>query len=312
MVNPHRTADDLKGQFRAGAVTIGNFDGVHRGHAELISRLRRMADRLGGPAVAVTFDPAPAAILRPGGVPPQLTTIDRRTELLKQCGVDHVFVCKTDQDLLGQTPEEFFSRLVVTELAALGMVEGPNFFFGRNRAGDTQLLGMLCQDRGIELEIVAPQSESSLLISSTRVRELLVAGSIGEANRLLTSPYRIRGTVVQGASRGREIGFPTANLSDVATLVPGLGVYACRVLLDDSQVLAAAVHIGPNPTFGEASVKIEVHLLDFEGDLYGTELEVDFIARVRGIVRFDSSTDLIDQLRRDVAGIRNRLSLKDG
>ena len=308
MVNRHRTADDLDGKYRAGAVSIGNFDGVHRGHAVLVSRLCQMATSLGGPAVAVTFDPAPAAILRPGGVPPQLTTIERRTQLLKLCGVDQVVVCKTDRELLSQTPEEFFSRLVIGELAALGMVEGPNFYFGRNRAGNTQLLGKLCQEHGIELEIVEPQSDSSSIISSTRVRELLVDGHVDEANGLLTAPYRLKGTVVRGAARGREIGFPTANLANVLTLVPGHGVYACRVLRDDGQSIAAATHIGPNPTFGDDGVKIEVHLLDFERDLYGTEMEVDFIACVRGVVKFDSRSDLIQQLQRDIAVIRARLS----
>ena len=308
MVNRHRTADDLDEQFRAGAVSIGNFDGVHRGHAVLVSRLCQMAASLGGPAVAVTFDPAPAAILRPGCVPPQLTTIERRTQLLKQCGVDRVVVCKTDRDLLNQTPEEFFLRLVISELAALGMVEGPNFYFGRNRAGDTQLLGKLCEERGIELEIVEPQADSASIISSTRVRELLVYGNVDDANRLLTAPYRLKGTVVHGAARGREIGFPTANLSNVATLVPGPGVYGCRVLLGDGQSIAAATHIGPNPTFGDDGVKIEVHLLDFERDLYGADLEVDFIARVRGVVKFDSRSDLIQQLQRDIAVIRARVS----
>jgi len=267
-----------------------------------------MATSLGGPAVAVTFDPSPAAILRPGGIPPQLTTIERRTQLLKQCGVDQVMVCKTDRNLLNQTPEEFFARLVIGELAALGMVEGPNFFFGRNRAGDTTLLSKLCMERGIELEVVEPQSDSASIISSTRVRELLVDGNVDEANRLLTAPYRLKGTVVHGAARGRWIGFPTANLSNVATLVPGPGVYGCRVLLGDGQSIAAATHIGPNPTFGDDGVKIEVHLLDFERDLYGAELEVDFIARVRGVIKFDSSADLIQQLKRDIAEIRTRLS----
>ena len=310
MVNRHRTADDLGGQFRAGAVSIGNFDGVHRGHAALVSRLCQMANSLGGPAVAVTFDPAPAAILRPGGVPPQLTTIERRTQLLQQCGVDQVVVCKTDRELLSQTPEEFFSRLVIGDLAALGMVEGPNFFFGRNRAGDTQLLGKLCEASGINLEIVEPQSDAATIISSTRVRELLVAGCIDDANHLLTAPYRLKGTVVRGAARGREIGFPTANLADVATLVPGPGVYACQALLGNGQSFAAATHIGPNPTFGDDGVKIEVHLLDFERDLYGSDLDVDFVARVRGVVKFDSTTDLIHQLHRDIAVIRTRLSQK--
>ncbi|MGV3486062.1 MAG: riboflavin biosynthesis protein RibF, partial [Planctomycetaceae bacterium] len=265
-----------------------------------------MAQEVGGPAVVVTFDPPPAAILRPQSVPPQLTTIDRRTALLKQCGVDHVFVCKTDRELLNQSAEEFFSRLVVDELDARGVVEGPNFYFGRNRSGDIQRLRELCQTRGVALAIVDPQSEQSTIISSTRVRQLLREGEVEAANRLLTQPYQIAGRVVRGAARGREIGFPTANLADIKTLVPGEGVYACRARIGE-KTMAAATHVGPNPTFAEKANKIEVHLLDFHDDVYDETVEVEFIARVRGVLRFASSSDLSQQLERDIRQVRDRL-----
>ncbi len=312
MVNPHRTVDNLDGQACGGAISIGNFDGVHRGHAVLAARLRLMADALRGPAVAVTFDPAPVVILRPAGVPPQLTTIARRTELLQRCGVDHVVVCRTNQELLNQTAERFFAALVVKELAAKGMVEGPNFYFGRGRQGDQALLRKLCDEQRMELEIVEPQHDESqadgaAIISSTRVRELLSAGQVDDANRLLTAAYQLSGQVVRGAARGREIGFPTANLDEVATLVPGAGVYACRVHFDAGHSLKAATHIGPNPTFDEAAAKVEVHLLDFSGDLYGKVLTVDFISRVRDVERFDSTADLTKQLKQDVQVIRQLL-----
>lgn len=307
MVNRHRTVENLDGLCTGGAISIGNFDGVHRGHQMLLQRLRAMADLLDGPAVVVTFDPSPAAILRPGGVPPQLTTIERRTRLLRECGVDDVVVCKTNRELLNQTPDDFFSHLVVDQLKAKGVVEGPNFYFGRNRSGDVFRLRQLCQSHGIAVEIVEPQSDRTSILSSTRVRELLTEGNVEAANELLTEPYQIAGIVVRGSARGREIGFPTANLSEITTLLPGAGVYACRVRVDAHRVLDAAAHIGPNPTFAEARHKVEVHLLDFSADLYGNLLEVDFIARVRGVIRFPSTAALMSQLEQDVQEIRTRL-----
>lgn len=311
MMNRRRIVDLVDDRCMRGAISIGNFDGVHQGHAALISRLKVMADQIGGPAVAVTFDPSPAAILRPDVVPPQLTTIARRVELLRSCGADRVVVCKTDQALLNQTAEAFFQNLVMKELAARGVVEGPNFYFGKRRAGDTQLLRQLCHDNGIAIEIVSPQSDGESLISSTRVRELLAAGNVAEANRLLTSPYAIRGEIIRGSARGRQIGFPTANLDNVKTLVPGAGVYACRVWRDGDFLADAAANIGPNPTFGENASKIEVHLLDFEGDLYGCDLEVEFHSRIRGVVCFDSAKALTDQLALDIGKIRLQLRGND-
>jgi riboflavin kinase / FMN adenylyltransferase len=307
MLKRRRIVDCVDDRFIGGAISIGNFDGVHRGHAELISRLKSMADRIGGPAVAVTFDPSPAAILRPDGVPPQLTTLARRTELLLRSGADEVVVCKTDRELLNQTAEEFFQNLVVEELAARGVVEGPNFYFGKNRLGNTQLLRQLCTANGIAIEIAPPLSDAESLISSTRVRELLTIGDVAEANRLLTAPYTITGKIVGGAARGRQMGFPTANLDGVKTLVPGAGVYACRASFEGKVIADAAMNIGPNPTFGESVSKIEVHLLDFEGDLYGCELEVELHSRIRGVVCFNSAKELTDQLAKDIASIRHQL-----
>ena len=311
MVIRYRNAQPPDPSLFGGAISIGNFDGVHRGHASLLGRLRAMADRLNGPAIAVTFDPSPAAILRPEMAPVQLTTIARRAELIKQCGVDHVFVCETNREMLGQSPEQFFSSLVMSQLGAKGMVEGPNFYFGKSRAGDTRLLGQLCRGRGIELEIVSPHSDSAGTVSSTRVRELLKQGEVDQANQLLTQPYRLEGKVVKGSARGREIGFPTANLDEVTTLIPGFGVYACHATLASGQRLRAATHIGPNPTFDEKSAKIEVHLIDFDGDLYGHSLQIDFCSRVRGVIKFDSMNALSLQLRQDIAAIDRLLRTQE-
>ncbi len=308
MVIRYRTAKNVDPSLRGGAVSIGNFDGVHRGHAALLSRLRAMADQLKGPAIAVTFDPPPSAILRPGVMPPQLTTIPRRAALIEECGIDHVIVYETDWDLLQQSPQRFFTGLIVDGLGARGMVEGPNFFFGKNRAGDTRLLKQLCRGHDIELEIVEPQKHSQSLISSTRVRELILAGDVERANLLLTQPFQISGTVVSGAARGREIGFPTANLAEISTIIPGPGVYACRVWLASGCCVHAATNIGPNPTFDDAGLKVEVHLIGFDGNLYGQTLALEFLARVRDVARFDSAEALVRQLSSDVRWIDKFLS----
>ena len=305
---PLTTADAPDPRLLGGAIAIGNFDGVHRGHAQLIDRLRRMAQRLGGPAVAVTFDPPPVAILRPQSKPLALTTIPRREALLRRCGADGVVVIRTDRSLLGQSPETFFKHLVRGTLQARGMVEGPNFFFGRDRAGNPHLLRRLCQREGIECEIVEPAEIEGRMISSTRVRQLLNEGDVAQAAAVLVAPYRLQGMVRSGAGRGRQLGFPTANLERIPTVIPAHGVYACRVLAA-GRSYAAAVHIGPTPTFSDLQSKVEVHLLDFGGDLYGCQLEVDFVARVRRVRDFGSAGALQLQLAADLKSVRAALAM---
>lgn len=259
-----REMDALPEDCRGGAVAIGNFDGVHQGHARIVERLRANAAAVGGPAVVFTFDPHPAMILRPEAAPQPLTWIDRKVELLSALGVDAMIACPTDEALLALTAEEFFARIVRERLGAKALVEGPNFAFGRGRRGTIDLLRGLCDQSGVALEVVEPIWDGAEIVSSSRVRRLVAAGDVAEARRLLTAPYRIRGLVTHGAGRGSKIGFPTANLAGVDTLLPALGVYAGAVTLAGRR-LAAAINIGANPTFGEQAVKIEVHLVDHAG-----------------------------------------------
>ena len=299
-------SDEPDRRLLGGAISIGNFDGVHRGHAELLRRLCRLATRLGGPAVAVTFDPPPAAILRPESQPPPLTTLGHRAELLRGFGVDGVVVIRTTRDLLAESAEDFFASLVVDTLQAKGIVEGPNFFFGRGRAGDPPLLRRLCGEAGIECQIVEPTTSDGAWISSTRIREAILAGEVDSAAAMLSRPYRISGVVTGGAGRGRLLGFPTANLSDIQTLIPAAGVYAGWAAVD-GETLPAAIHIGPNPTFAETLPKVEVHLLDQSRQLYGLNLDVDFVRRIRGVVKFDSAEGLKRQIEVDLGGVREVL-----
>jgi riboflavin kinase / FMN adenylyltransferase len=285
--------------FRGGAVTIGNFDGVHRGHVALLTELRARARAAGGPAVVVTFDPHPLQLLRPEQFLPLLTEPADRVELLQAHGADHVVVLQTTPELLRLTAAQFFAEVVRQRLQARAMVEGANFAFGRNREGNIETLAELCREAGITLAVAPPFLEDGVLVSSSRVRNALLRGAVREAARLLARPYRVRGTVAAGQRRGATLGFPTANLEKIVTVIPADGVYAVRVEAA-GQVWAGAANVGPNPTFGEQARKVEVHLIGFQGDLYGQTLAVDFIDRLRDTRPFGSADELVAQLRQDV------------
>lgn len=288
---------------RGGYVSIGNFDGVHRGHRSMIAALIGRARTARAPAVVFTFDPHPIALLRPQQSPPPLTTAERKLELLAECGVDAVVVYPTDAALLGLSPREFFDRVVVRQLAAQGLVEGPNFQFGHERAGNVRMLDEFCGAAGMSLDVVPPVSVGDQLVSSTTIRRLVLEGNVKSAANLMGSRYRIRGRVTQGARRGRTIGFPTANLEQVRTVLPCDGVYAGRARVGEAW-FAAGINVGPNPTFAEQVHKVEVHLIDFAGDLYGSELDVEFLDRLRDTVPFAGIDALQDQLGRDMSRVR--------
>lgn len=294
-----RSLDAFPPSARGGAVSIGNFDGVHRGHVAIVRRLLERAEAVGGPAIVFTFDPHPVRLLRPEQCPPPLTWTERKAELLKALGVDWIVAYPTDEALLQLTAFEFFDEIIRKKLAAKALVEGPNFFFGHNREGNVKRLGELAAAAGVSLDVVAPVAVGGAIVSSSRVRDLIRHGDMQQANELLSAPYRIRGMVTHGAGRGSKIGYPTANLSAVDTILPALGVYAGRARLgDDSH--AAAISLGPSPTFGDDIVRVEIHLIDYHESIYGQPMEVDFLARLRDIRPFDSVAALVEQLRRDV------------
>jgi riboflavin kinase/FMN adenylyltransferase len=298
-----RHLEELTDAARGGAVAIGNFDGVHVGHRRIVERLLARSRELGGPAIVFTFDPHPVRLLRPAECPPPLTWTERKAELLAGLGVDRVVAYPTDEALLQLTAREFFERIVVEALAAKAVVEGPNFYFGHNREGDVRLLGALAAGAGMSLDVVEPVVLEGEIVSSSRARRLIAGGDVATAARLLAAPYRIRGVVTHGAGRGAKMGFPTANLAGVDTLLPAAGVYAGRAWVAGAPC-AAAINLGPNPTFGEQALKVEVHVLDRETALYGQLLEVEFVARLRDVVKFGSSEELVAQLRRDISAVR--------
>ena len=298
---------DIPALAQGAIISIGNFDGVHEGHKNLISQMKTLGKTISlppAPVVAITFYPHPLLILKPGINLSFLSTLEQKKKLLHAAGADFVAVLKTDDGLLDLQAEEFFEKIIADTFKARGIVEGPDFHFGKNRAGNMTLLKDLCMKRNILGTIATPFLIDDELVSSSRVRKSIQTGDMHQAKKLLGRPYSIEGKVVSGAKRGRTIGFPTANLENIQTLLPMNGVYAalCNI---NNKTYATAVNIGPNPTFSELSQKVEAHLLDFEGDLYDHTIEILFLKKIRTIKTFEDKNALIEQLKLDIEQTRN-------
>jgi riboflavin kinase / FMN adenylyltransferase len=292
---------DFPARARGAFVTVGNFDGVHRGHQRLLARLRARADAAGVPALAITFDPHPVALLRPEKAPVPLVWPEREVALLYEAGATEVAVFHTGPWLLDLSARDFFDRVIRDQLQARGIVEGPNFAFGHDRLGDVTILRTWCAEVGIDFEVVEATKIDDLLVSSSLIRQCLSDGRVHEAARFLGRPHRIRGRVDRGAGRGAGLGFPTANLGAIDAMVPLEGVYAGRAWLNGQGTpWPAACNIGPNPTFGETARKVESHLIGFAGDLYGKTVELDFLERLRGTRKFAGLDELVGQVRADI------------
>lgn len=299
-VYPPPTSADCSGVGPC-VLAVGNFDGVHLGHASIVERLVAMGRRLGVPAVAVTFDPHPAVVVGRGDPPPRLSTVARRVELLLGLGLARVLVQPTVPPLVAMQAEAFYERQLRDSLAAVGIVEGADFRFGHRRGGDTALLERLCRRDGLAIEIVPPLELGGEAVSSSRIRRLIAAGEVDQAASLCVAGYRISGRVIEGARRGRTLGFPTANLAGITTMLPAEGVYAAIASGPGvgREPLPAAVNIGPKPSFADDSPSVEAHLIGFSGDLYGKTLDVDFLRRLRDTRRFESVEALRGQLTSD-------------
>ncbi|HEV3237885.1 MAG TPA: bifunctional riboflavin kinase/FAD synthetase [Gemmataceae bacterium] len=305
---PHSWLPSLPPSVRHGALTIGNFDGVHRGHAAILAELKASAKNVGGPAVVMTFDPHPLQILQPDKFLPVLTTTPDRVELLKAAGADHVVVLPVTRELLQLTARSFFDDIIRGQFQPRSLIEGPDFAFGYRREGNVGLLWKWCGEADIRFAVVETFQLDGQPVSSSRVRDALLKGDVKRATRLLGREYRLQGVVSAGQRRGNQLGFPTANLEQIATVVPGDGVYAVRVK-SAGTIWPGAANIGPNPTFGENARKVEVHLIGFHGTLYGESLKVDFVERLRDTRPFNGVTELIDQLHKDVAAAQTILNL---
>jgi len=299
------------GPLPGAALTIGNFDGVHRGHRALVDRTRALAARTGGPSAVLTFWPHPARMLAPDRAPPLVCTRQRRRELLAEAGVDVLLEQPFDAPFAA-TPAEEFERMILDGLGVRAVVVGWDFTYGRGRGGDVRSLGEACARRVARLDVVAPVTVDGLVASSTKVREFVLEGNVEGAAALLGRPFALEGPVVTGAGRGRTIGVPTANVAAEGELLPAMGVYAVRVLFADGSQTGGACNVGLNPTFrpeGEhGPVSVEVHVLDWTGDLRGSRLRLQFMRRLRPERRFPDAASLVTQIRADLEQARRALS----
>jgi riboflavin kinase/FMN adenylyltransferase len=294
------------------ALTIGAYDGVHIGHRELIARVSAAAETHRCCSAVVTFDRHPATVVRPDSAPRLLTDLDQKLELLATTGVDLTLVVHFDEERAAETPEDFVRVVLVEALQARSVVVGHDFHFGRHRRGNVALLARMGAEYGFDVTGVrlVTLGDDTLPVSSTRIRQLLADGEVEQAARLLARPHQVRGTVIHGDKRGRELGYPTANVAVPAAIaMPGDGVYAGWYLGVDGVRRPAALSIGRRPTFYEDAdlSLLEAHLIDFSGDLYGQAARVEFVARLRSQERFASAAALVEQMGRDVSSARSRL-----
>jgi riboflavin kinase/FMN adenylyltransferase len=314
-----RGLGDLPGGWGRCVVTIGVFDGVHRGHQELVSRTVAAAAERGLPSVMVTFDPHPSEVLRPGSHPAQLTTLRRKAEIVESLGIDVFCVLPFTLELSRLQPEEFVHEVLVDRLHAAAVIVGDNFTFGAKAAGDVALLRTLGRRFGfaaygaeLQGKELSEEDQSAITFSSTYVRSCIDAGDVVAAAEALGRPHRLEGIVVRGDGRGHELGYPTANLSTPRfAAVPADGVYSAWFTrsADPSRRLRAAVSVGTNPTFSGRERTVEAFVLDVDEDFYGQHVAIDFVTRLRDQVRFADSAGLVAQIDDDVVETRKALEV---
>ncbi|MCU1673393.1 MAG: bifunctional riboflavin kinase/FAD synthetase [Frankiales bacterium] len=290
-------------------VTIGVFDGVHRGHQQIIGRAVETARHKGLPSVVLTFDPHPMEIVRPGSHPALLTSTRYKAALLEELGVDVMCVLPFTPELQRMSPDEFVHEVLVERLHVSAVVVGENFRYGQKGAGDVASLRTSGRRFGFTVDGVGLAGSDDTTYSSTYIRSLVDAGDVEEAAQVLGRHHRVEGVVVRGDQRGREIGYPTANLSPLPwSAIPADGIYAGHVVRGD-ELLPAAISIGSNPTFAGKERRVEAFVLDFSGDLYGARIGMTFASRLRPMLKFDSVEALVAQMDQDVARTRELLGV---
>ena len=297
--------DALKGSI----VALGNFDGFHLGHQAVVSRAIARGFHERRPVIVATFEPHPVRFFKPDVPPFRLTTLDQREQLFAHAGADAMLVFEFGAALAAMDAEEFVSDVLATQIGAAGVVTGDDFSFGKGRRGDVELLRELGEGNGIAAEAVAQVVIGGERVSSGRIRDALVAGDIGDATRLLTRDFAIEGVVQRGDQRGRELGYPTANLVLGDYQRAKYGIYAVRVTLDDGREVPGVASLGIRPTFEPPVELLETHLLDFDGELYGRKIEVGLHAYIREEKRFGDIQELVAHMKDDEAKARHLLAL---
>jgi riboflavin kinase/FMN adenylyltransferase len=290
-------------------VALGNFDGFHLGHQAVVGRAVQRAFHERRPAIVATFDPHPVAYFKPDVPPFRLTSLDQRETLFAHAGADAMLVFEFNEKLRETSAEEFVSWLLAGKIGAAGVVTGDDFSFGKGRTGNVETLRTLGGHSGIIAETVAPVVVDGERVSSGRIREALIAGDIGHATHLLSRDFAIEGVVQRGDARGRELGYPTANLTLGDYQRPKYGIYAVRVTLDDGSEHPGVASLGVRPTFEPPQELLEAHLFDFEGDLYGRKIEVALHAYIREEKKFDGIEPLIAHMKEDESKARHLLAL---
>ncbi|MEC3954256.1 bifunctional riboflavin kinase/FAD synthetase [Nocardia sp. CDC153] len=313
-----RSLEEMPADWGRCVLTIGVFDGVHRGHAQLISRAVKSAAVRGVPSVLMTFDPHPLEVVRPGSHPAQLSTLDRRAELVEELGIDVFVVMPFTREFMKLTPEEYVQNLLVDRLHVSEVVVGDNFTFGKQAAGTLDTMRELGAQYGFDVDGVQLLGEHAVTFSSTYIRGCLSEGDVSAAAEALGRPHRVEGVVVHGDGRGKGLGFPTANVAPTMhAAIPADGVYAgwFTVLEPGDEFTGqrhmAAISVGTNPTFDGRNRTVEPHLLDFDGDLYGKRVAVDFVEQLRGMRKFESIDDLVEAIGKDVDQARKVLTSED-
>jgi len=304
--------DQLRRTFVNPVVTLGNFDGVHLGHQRIFHRIKEEASKIEGEAIVITFEPHPLKVISPQHCPPLLTPFRKKMMLIEQSGIAAVLCIRFSLPFAQLTPLEFVQEILVDKVKARKVIIGYNYHFGKNQSGDVEALRKLANLFGIGVEVVEPLKMGQTVVSSSKIRELIKAGEIEQASALLGRDYLVMGKVIQGMKRGRALGFPTANLELSEELYPNAGVYAVEVVWKNQRHKGVA-NIGTNPTFSPARegkeklLSLEVYILDFDREIYGDEIQVHFKQRIRDEIRFDSASQLIDQIKKDVQWVKEKV-----
>lgn len=300
--------NELRDTLRGSCVTIGNFDGVHKGHQKLLKRTREKARAYDAESVVMTFDPHPLQVLAPSHTPPFITMTEQKLELISKQDIEICALLGFTREMAAMEPEEFVRTFLVEGLNMKHMVIGYDYAFGKGRKGNFELLKSLGERYGFSVERVGPFMKDGAIVSSTRIRDLVKAGKVWEARPLLGRFYTVKGEVQHGENRGgRLLGFPTANLKLADELFPATGVYAVWASVGDD-LCPGVANIGYNPTFGNDFLSVEVHLFDFSGDIYGQDLRVQFVQRLRSEKKFNGLDELKSQIAKDIELGRTILS----
>jgi len=296
--------NNLTHPLRNPVLTIGNFDGVHKGHLALFDKVKDRAQKIDGQSALMTFDPHPIKVIKPGNGPRLVTLTEQKLELIENAHIDVVFCIPFTKEFAAISARDFVQDILVKKIGVREIVVGYDYTFGHNREGNIDFLRKAGEEFGFAVHVLEPVYVGDKLVSSTRIRHLVQEGNLSEAKELLGRDYQISGTVIRGKNRGgRLLGFPTANIELIDELIPKQGVYAVHVRVNH-QTLAGVTNIGFNPTFGKGPFSVETHLLDFHGDLLGKRISIQFIERLRDERPFGSIKDLAEQITRDIQKAR--------